>query len=107
MRQLHAVLSLSSKDKLLTRAIDPPAGVGLWHVERNHVKILKNAKDRGRTTPSVVRFDPESEHRYEVGAAAIAKETQPVGNTIRSIKRLMGQKCGTVVVFTSSGLVAV
>lgn len=64
----------------------------MWHVERNHVKILKNAKDRKRTTPSVVRFDPESEHAYEVGHGAIAKETQPVGNTIRSIKRLMGQK---------------
>lgn len=64
----------------------------MWHVDRNHVKILKNANDRKRTTPSVVRFDPESEHAYEVGHAAIAKETQPVGNTVRSIKRLMGQK---------------
>lgn len=64
----------------------------MWHVERNHVKILKNAKDRKRTTPSVVRFDPTSEHAYEVGQGAIAKETQPVGNTIRSVKRLMGQK---------------
>lgn len=64
----------------------------MWHVERNHVKILKNAKDRKRTTPSVVRFDPESAHAYEVGHGAIAKETQPVGNTIRSVKRLMGQK---------------
>jgi molecular chaperone DnaK (HSP70) len=64
----------------------------MWHVERNHVKILKSAKDRKRTTPSVVRFDPASEHAYEVGHAAIAQETQPVGNTVRSIKRLMGQK---------------
>lgn len=64
----------------------------MWHVERNHVKILKNRHDRGRTTPSVVRFDPQSQS-IEVGNAAVALETQePVENTIRSVKRLMGQK---------------
>lgn len=63
----------------------------MWHVERNHVKILKNKKDRGRTTPSVVRFQPESDE-YIVGKSAIALETEaPVGNTLRCIKRLMGQ----------------
>ncbi|KAH7460769.1 Heat shock cognate 70 kDa protein 1 [Phytophthora ramorum] len=66
--------------------------VGMWHVERNHVKILKNRSDRGRTTPSVVRFDPSSQ-AADVGNAAVALETcEPLGNTIRSVKRLMGQK---------------
>ncbi|TMW65516.1 hypothetical protein Poli38472_008158 [Pythium oligandrum] len=65
--------------------------VGMWHVERNHVKILKNRADRGRTTPSVVHFRPESEETV-VGNAAVALETEPVGNTIRTVKRLMGQK---------------
>ncbi|RLN95571.1 hypothetical protein BBJ28_00011429 [Nothophytophthora sp. Chile5] len=64
----------------------------MWHVERNHVKILKNRADRGRTTPSAVRFDPQSQS-YLVGNAALALEaTEPVGNTVRSVKRLMGQK---------------
>ncbi|KAE9357048.1 Heat shock cognate protein 1 [Phytophthora rubi] len=66
--------------------------VGMWHVERNHVKILKNRSDRGRTTPSVVRFDPSTQ-RVDVGNAALQLETRPpVGNTIRSVKRLMGHK---------------
>ncbi|RLN47864.1 hypothetical protein BBJ28_00018831 [Nothophytophthora sp. Chile5] len=66
--------------------------VGMWHVERNHAKILKNRADRGRTTPSAVRFDPQSQS-YLVGNAALALETtEPVGNTVRSVKRLMGQK---------------
>jgi molecular chaperone DnaK (HSP70) len=66
--------------------------VGVWMVDRNHVKILKNRADRGRTTPSVVRFDPDSQ-RVDVGSAAVTQETcPPVGNTIRSVKRLMGQK---------------
>ncbi|KAG7402214.1 hypothetical protein PHYBOEH_003473 [Phytophthora boehmeriae] len=66
--------------------------VGMWFVDRNHVKILKNQADRGRTTPSVVRFDPTSQS-VKVGNAAVALETsEPVGNTIRSVKRLMGQK---------------
>ncbi|KAG6594328.1 Hsp70-like protein [Phytophthora cinnamomi] len=66
--------------------------VGMWHVERNHVKILKNRADRGRTTPSVVRFDPASQ-RVDVGNAAVQLETQqPVGNTVRAVKRLMGHK---------------
>ncbi|KAF4324440.1 hypothetical protein BBO99_00000191 [Phytophthora kernoviae] len=66
--------------------------VGMWHVERNHVKILKNKEDRGRTTPSVVRFDPTSQS-VKTGNAAVALETsEPVENTVRSVKRLMGQK---------------
>ncbi|RLN47238.1 hypothetical protein BBJ29_004870 [Phytophthora kernoviae] len=66
--------------------------VGMWHVERNHVKILKNKEDRGRTTPSVVRFDPTSQS-IKTGNAAVALETsEPVENTVRSVKRLMGQK---------------
>ncbi|KAI9908487.1 hypothetical protein PsorP6_002903 [Peronosclerospora sorghi] len=66
--------------------------VGIWHVERNHVKILKNRVDRGRTTPSVVRFDP-SNQQVVVGHKAIELETwKPVENTIRSVKRLVGQK---------------
>ncbi|KAF1787337.1 Heat shock protein 70kD, peptide-binding domain [Phytophthora cactorum] len=64
----------------------------MWHVDRNHVKILKNRLDRGRTTPSVVRFNPNSQS-VDVGNVAIGLETsEPVGNTIRSVKRLMGQK---------------
>lgn len=64
----------------------------MWMVDRNHVKILKNRADRGRTTPSVVRFDPDSDATL-VGTAAVARETQaPVGNTVRSVKRLMGQR---------------
>lgn len=64
----------------------------MWYVDRNHVKILKNRLDRGRTTPSVVHFDPSSQS-IDVGHAAIRHETtEPVGNTIRSVKRLMGQK---------------
>ena len=71
---------------------DPfPSGVGMWHVERNHVKILKNRADRGRTTPSVVHFLPSS-HEVLVGNAAIAREYDPPGNTVRAIKRLMGQR---------------
>ncbi|OWY95124.1 Heat shock protein70 [Phytophthora megakarya] len=66
--------------------------VGMWHVDRNHVKILKNRLDRGRTTPSVVRFNPQSQS-LDVGNVAVGLETSdPVGNTIRSVKRLMGQK---------------
>ncbi|KAG3117596.1 Heat shock cognate protein 1 [Phytophthora idaei] len=66
--------------------------VGMWHVDRNHVKILKNRLDRGRTTPSVVCFNPNSQS-VDVGNVAIGLETsEPVGNTIRSVKRLMGQK---------------
>ncbi|KAG1697305.1 hypothetical protein DVH05_016589 [Phytophthora capsici] len=66
--------------------------VGMWHVDRHHVKILKNRLDRGRTTPSVVRFNPQSQS-VDVGNVAIGLETsEPVGNTIRSVKRLMGQK---------------
>ncbi|CEG46282.1 glucose-regulated protein [Plasmopara halstedii] len=66
--------------------------VGMWYVDRNHVKIFKNRLNRGRTTPSVVHFDPTSQS-VDVGQAAIDLETsEPVGNTIRSIKRLMGQK---------------
>ncbi|CAH0478097.1 unnamed protein product [Peronospora belbahrii] len=72
--------------------LDFHTGVGIWHVERNHVKILKNRLDRGRTTPSIVRFDPLSQH-VDVGNAAIGLETtEPVKNTIRSAKRLLGQK---------------
>uniref|UniRef100_M4B6F6 Uncharacterized protein n=1 Tax=Hyaloperonospora arabidopsidis (strain Emoy2) TaxID=559515 RepID=M4B6F6_HYAAE len=42
--------------------------------------------------PSVVHFDPQSQH-VDVGDAAVEFETEPpVGNTIRSIKRLLGQK---------------
>lgn len=64
----------------------------MWMVDRNHVKVLKNRKDRGRTTPSVVRFDPDSEQAL-VGNVAVARETDaPIGNTVRSVKRLMGQK---------------
>ncbi|RQM10888.1 hypothetical protein DD237_008468 [Peronospora effusa] len=67
-------------------------GVGIWHIERHHVKILKNRVDRGRTTPSVVRFDPDS-HHVDVGNEAVKLETlNPVKNTIRSVKRLLGQK---------------
>ncbi|KAG3062026.1 hypothetical protein PC122_g19436 [Phytophthora cactorum] len=66
--------------------------VGMWHVDRNHVKILKNRLDRGRTTPSMVRFNPNNQS-VDVGNVAIGLETsEPVGNTIRSVKRLMGQK---------------
>lgn len=66
-------------------------GVGIWKTERNHVKILKNRRDRGRTTPSVVRFGPESD-QVLVGNEAIAHELEdPVGNTVRAVKRLMGQ----------------
>ncbi|ETO61502.1 hypothetical protein F444_20504 [Phytophthora nicotianae P1976] len=66
--------------------------VGMWYVDRNHVKILKNSLDRGRTTPSVVRFDPKSQS-VDVGNVAVGLETsKPVGNTIRSVKRLMGQR---------------
>ncbi|UIZ24046.1 hypothetical protein KXD40_008263 [Peronospora effusa] len=66
--------------------------VGIWHIERHHVKILKNRVDRGRTTPSVVRFDPDS-HHVDVGNEAVKLETlNPVKNTIRSVKRLLGQK---------------
>ncbi|CAI5729652.1 unnamed protein product [Peronospora destructor] len=66
--------------------------VGIWHIERHHVKILKNRVDRGRTTPSVVRFDPDSQH-VDVGNEAVKFETlEPVKNTIRSVKRLLGQK---------------
>ena len=46
-------------------------GVGIWHVERNHVKIMKNRRDRGRTMPSVVHFDPQSQH-VDVGDAAVS-----------------------------------
>lgn len=64
----------------------------MWHVDRNHVKIFKNRLDRGRTTPSVVRFDPLSQH-MDVGNVAVGLETsEPVGNTIRSVKRLLGHK---------------
>ncbi|KAJ0401486.1 hypothetical protein ATCC90586_010463 [Pythium insidiosum] len=63
--------------------------VGLWLVERNHVKILKNREDRGRTTPSVVHFLPDSDS-VVVGNAALAQRS-PAGNTIRSVKRLLGQ----------------
>ncbi|TDH71186.1 hypothetical protein CCR75_007346 [Bremia lactucae] len=66
--------------------------VGMWYVDRNHVKILKNRFDRGRTMPSVVHFDPDSQS-VDVGNQAIRLETlDPVGNTIRSIKRLLGHK---------------
>ncbi|KAG7377207.1 hypothetical protein PHYPSEUDO_012024 [Phytophthora pseudosyringae] len=73
------------------RPVPAATGVGMWHVERSSVKILKNRLDRGRTTPSVVRFDPKSQS-VDVGNVAVGLETaEPVGNTVRSVKRLMGQ----------------
>ncbi|GMF23585.1 unnamed protein product [Phytophthora lilii] len=66
--------------------------VGLWLVAQSRVKILKSRARRGRTTPSVVRFDALSQ-RVAVGQAALELETTPpLGNTVRSVKRLMGQK---------------
>lgn len=41
--------------------------LGLWHAGKNRVKIIKNRKDEGRTTPSLVYYHGEGPDDYSVG----------------------------------------
>ncbi|DBA05410.1 TPA: hypothetical protein N0F65_007572 [Lagenidium giganteum] len=79
--------------------------VGVWRTNGNHVKILKNQTSRGRTTPSVVHFDPASE-RHTVGAAAVELEASAPTNTVRTVKRLMGQKFDSKAVEVARSMAA-
>lgn len=69
--------------------------VGIWLKDQSRVKILKHDFDTKRyhLLPSVVRYDPTDVSLVSVGQEAVRLEaTPPCKNTIRCVKRLMGQR---------------
>nr|CCA22305.1 hsp70like protein putative [Albugo laibachii Nc14] len=69
--------------------------VGVWLKDQNRVKIFKHGIETkwSHLLPSVVRYDPVDISLVLVGKEAIELESKPpCKNTIRCVKRLMGQK---------------
>ena len=59
-------------------------------MEAGEPTVLENAEG-GRTTPSIVAINPKSNERY-VGMVAKRQAVTNPGNTVYSVKRLIGRK---------------